>query len=49
MARILAKRRLSEEVYRMEIEAPNVARERRAGQFVIVQADADFGERIPSR
>lgn len=47
MARILAKRRLSEEVYRMEIEAPNVARERRAGQFVIVQADADFGERIP--
>lgn len=47
MARIIAKRRLSEEVYRMEIEAPNVARERKAGQFVIVQADADFGERIP--
>ncbi len=47
MARIAAKRRLSEEVYRLEVESPNVARERRAGQFVIVQADADFGERIP--
>jgi ferredoxin--NADP+ reductase len=31
----------------MEVEAPLVARERRAGQFVIVQADDDFGERIP--
>ncbi|MBL8967312.1 MAG: sulfide/dihydroorotate dehydrogenase-like FAD/NAD-binding protein [Spirochaetaceae bacterium] len=47
MARIAAKRRLSGEVYRLEVESPNVARERKAGQFVIVQADADFGERIP--
>jgi ferredoxin/flavodoxin---NADP+ reductase len=47
MTRILSKRLLAEEVYRIEVEAPLVARERRAGQFVIVQADDDFGERIP--
>jgi ferredoxin--NADP+ reductase len=47
MNKILSKRRLSEEVFRMEVEAPLVARERKAGQFVIVQVDADYGERIP--
>jgi ferredoxin--NADP+ reductase len=47
MTRIVAKRRLSKEVYRFDVEAPLVARERRAGQFVIVQADDNFGERIP--
>jgi ferredoxin/flavodoxin---NADP+ reductase len=47
MSKILSKRRLSDEVYRFEVEAPNVARERKAGQFVIVQVDEDFGERIP--
>jgi ferredoxin--NADP+ reductase len=47
MASILSKRRLSEEVFKFEVEAPLVARERKAGQFVIVQADEDFGERIP--
>ena len=47
MTRILSKRLLSEEVFMIEVEAPLVARERRAGQFVIVQADDDFGERIP--
>lgn len=47
MNRILAKRLLSEDVYRIEVEAPNIARERKAGQFVIVQADTDWGERIP--
>ena len=31
----------------MEVEAPAVARERKAGQFVILMADADAGERIP--
>ncbi|MFA5853290.1 MAG: hypothetical protein WC820_11340, partial [Spirochaetales bacterium] len=44
---VISKRKLSEEVYRMEIEAPLVARERRAGQFVIVQCDEDYSERIP--
>jgi len=47
MTKILSKRMLSEEVYRIEVEAPLVARERRAGQFVIVQSDDEFGERIP--
>jgi len=47
MTRVLSKEKLSEEVYRFEVEAPNVARERKAGQFVIVQADDDYGERIP--
>ena len=47
MTKILSKRLLSEEVYRIEVEAPLVARERRAGQFVIVQSDDEFGERIP--
>jgi ferredoxin--NADP+ reductase len=31
----------------MEVEAPEIARERQAGQFVIVQLDSDYGERIP--
>jgi ferredoxin--NADP+ reductase len=47
MTRIVSKRKLSDEVFRLEVEAPLVARERKAGQFVIVQADEDFGERIP--
>ncbi|HUX41684.1 MAG TPA: sulfide/dihydroorotate dehydrogenase-like FAD/NAD-binding protein [Rectinemataceae bacterium] len=47
MNRILEKRRLSAEVFRMTFDAPNIARERRAGQFLIVQLDAHTGERIP--
>ena len=47
MNKIVAKRRLSDEVYRIEVSSPLVARERKAGQFVIVQADAEYGERIP--
>ena len=47
MNRILKKRRLSENVYRMDLEAPLIARNRKAGQFVIVMVDADRGERIP--
>jgi len=47
MSKIIAKSRLSDEVFRMEVEAPFVARERKAGQFVIVQADSEYGERIP--
>ncbi len=47
MNRILNKQRLSENVYRMDIEAPLIAKNRKAGQFVIVMVDADRGERIP--
>ena len=45
--RVVSKYKLSEEVFRMEVEAPLVARERKAGQFVIVQCDDDFAERVP--
>lgn len=47
MNKIIARKQLSENVFRMEVEAPLVARARKAGQFVIVMADAALGERIP--
>lgn len=47
MKKILKKVQLSEEVYRMEIEAPLIAEERKPGQFLILQLDTNFGERIP--
>ena len=47
MNRILKKRQLSDEVFMMRIEAPLIARERLPGQFVILQLDTDYGERIP--
>jgi ferredoxin--NADP+ reductase len=47
MHRIAAKKRLSEEVVQMRIHAPLIARERQPGQFVIIQLDEEFGERIP--
>lgn len=45
--RIVSKTQLSEEVFRIEVEAPLVARERKAGQFVIVMHDEEYSERIP--
>lgn len=45
--KILYKKQLSEDVFRMEIEAPLIAKERLPGQFVILLLDKDFGERIP--
>ena len=47
MNRVVSRSQLSAEVFKLEVEAPLVARERKAGQFVIVQVDADYGERIP--
>lgn len=47
MHKILLKTRLSENVFRMEVEAPLIARERRAGQFVILMVVPEMGERIP--
>ena len=47
MNRIDEKKQLSELVYMMKIEAPLVAESRKAGQFVILQVDPDWGERIP--
>jgi ferredoxin/flavodoxin---NADP+ reductase len=47
MHRILSKTQLSEQVYRLEVEAPLIAEERLPGQFIILQVDHEFGERIP--
>ena len=45
--KILSNKQLSENVFQMDVEAPLVARSRKAGQFVIVSVDEDAGERIP--
>jgi len=45
--RIVAKKQLSENVFQVEVNAPLVARARKAGQFVIVSPDVETGERIP--
>jgi ferredoxin--NADP+ reductase len=47
MNKILSKQRLSAEVFRMEIEAKEIAEARKPGQFIILQMGGDFGERIP--
>ena len=47
MNRILEKKKLSETVFQMRIDAPLIARERKAGQFIILQLCEDYGERIP--
>ncbi|MDD4103333.1 MAG: sulfide/dihydroorotate dehydrogenase-like FAD/NAD-binding protein [Kiritimatiellae bacterium] len=47
MNKILNITQLAPEVFRMEVEAPLIARERKPGQFIILQIDDDFGERIP--
>lgn len=47
MAKILYKEQLSENVFLMRLEAALIAEERKAGQFIILQLDNDFGERIP--
>ncbi|AEJ18302.1 sulfide/dihydroorotate dehydrogenase-like FAD/NAD-binding protein [Gracilinema caldarium] len=47
MNRILKKTQLSAEVFEMEVEAPLIAQNRKAGQFIIVQIDSEWGERIP--
>ncbi len=47
MNKIIKKRQLSANVYRIEVEAPLVARERKAGQFIILMVDGGYGERIP--
>jgi len=41
------KKQLSADVYQMVVDAPLIARERQAGQFIILQLDSTFAERIP--
>ncbi len=47
MNEIISKTPLADHVWRLQVHAPHIARERRPGQFVILQVDTDFGERIP--
>ncbi|MFP4378784.1 MAG: sulfide/dihydroorotate dehydrogenase-like FAD/NAD-binding protein [Spirochaetales bacterium] len=47
MNKIVAKEQLSADVYKIVFEAPHIAEARKAGQFLIVQLDSNFGERIP--
>lgn len=47
MNKIIEKKQLSSDVFQMKVHAPLIAEERKPGQFVIVQLDANFGERIP--
>lgn len=47
MAKILFKKQLSKDVFLMRLHAPLIAEERAAGQFIILQIDDDYGERIP--
>lgn len=46
MNKIVSKTRFSEKVYQLVVEAPLIARARRAGHFVIIRID-ELGERIP--
>lgn len=47
MFKIIEKKQLSADVFYMKVNAPDIARNRKAGQFVLVQIDVDYGERIP--
>ncbi len=46
MNKIIKKEFLSENVFRMEVEAPRIAKSRKAGHFVIIRI-GEGGERIP--
>ncbi|MGL1900485.1 MAG: sulfide/dihydroorotate dehydrogenase-like FAD/NAD-binding protein [Fibrobacterales bacterium] len=47
MHKILSKKQLSAEIFLFTIDAPLIAREREAGQFILLQLNAEYGERIP--
>jgi NAD(P)H-flavin reductase len=47
MKKIVSKEQLSEEVFKMTFEAPYIAEGRKPGQFLILQLDNNYGERIP--
>jgi ferredoxin--NADP+ reductase len=46
MFKVLSKQQLSPDVFRMEVEAPLIAKKRKPGQFIILRVDEN-GERIP--
>jgi ferredoxin--NADP+ reductase len=45
--KIVSKSQLSENVFTADVEAPFVARARKPGQFVIININNEYGERIP--
>ncbi|MBO6167218.1 MAG: sulfide/dihydroorotate dehydrogenase-like FAD/NAD-binding protein [Kiritimatiellae bacterium] len=45
--KILVKTQLSANVWRMRLDAPLIAKERKAGQFVILRTTCEWAERIP--
>lgn len=47
MFKILETKQLSNDVFYIKFEAPDIARNRKAGQFLLIQLDVDYGERIP--
>ena len=47
MNNIVGRRQLSDDVFELRVEAPLISSERKPGQFIILQLDTDFGERIP--
>ncbi len=46
MNRIIYKKQFSEEVFLIRVDAPDIARERQPGQFIMLQLTSD-GERVP--
>ncbi|MBO7254950.1 MAG: bifunctional dihydroorotate dehydrogenase B NAD binding subunit/NADPH-dependent glutamate synthase, partial [Paludibacteraceae bacterium] len=46
MNRIVSKQQFSEKVFKLEVEAPLIAKSRKAGHFVIIRVD-EKGERMP--
>lgn len=47
MGKILAKTQISDDVFKLRVEAPLIAEERLAGQFIMLQLNEELGERIP--
>jgi ferredoxin--NADP+ reductase len=47
MNTIIEKTELAENVVKLRVKAPLIAEERKPGQFVIVQIDSNYSERIP--
>ena len=46
MARIIKKEQLSAQVWRFRLDAPRIAKKRKAGQFIILRPTSQ-SERIP--
>lgn len=47
MNKIVKHEQIADEVYRIDVESPLIAEERKPGQFIILQVDDEVGERIP--